>query len=98
MTTALVRTDCSSKKLAGGAFGTGLFQKVKEGYTKLAHDYEKGDELFIFGFSRGAYTARSVAGMVAACGLPTANFNDEAVETALTPIAIKTNAGNCWHS
>ena len=70
------------QKVAGGAFGTGLFQKIKEGYTKLAHDYEKGDEIFIFGFSRGAYTARSLAGMICACGLPTANFSNEVVDKA----------------
>ncbi len=70
------------QKLAGGALGAGLFQKIKDGYTKLAHAYEKGDEVFIFGFSRGAYTARSVAGMVAVCGLPTANFTDQMVELA----------------
>ena len=70
------------QKLTGGAFGTGLFQKVKEGYTKIAHDYEKGDEIYIFGFSRGAYTARSIAGMIGVCGLPTANFSDDAVNTA----------------
>jgi uncharacterized protein (DUF2235 family) len=68
--------------LTGGAFGLGLYQKIKDGYTKLAHAYEKGDEIFIFGFSRGAYTARSLAGMVAVCGLPTADFSDEVVETA----------------
>jgi uncharacterized protein (DUF2235 family) len=70
------------QKLAGGAFGLGLFQKIKDGYTKLAHDYEKGDDIFIFGFSRGAYTARGLAGMVAACGLPTADFTDEVVDVA----------------
>jgi uncharacterized protein (DUF2235 family) len=70
------------QKLAGGALGAGLFQKIKEGYTKIAHTYEKGDEVSIFGFSRGAYTARSLAGMIAVCGLPTANFTDEVVETA----------------
>jgi uncharacterized protein (DUF2235 family) len=70
------------QKLAGGALGAGLFQKIKDGYTKLAHVYEEGDEVFIFGFSRGAYTARSLAGMVAVCGLPTADFTDEVVETA----------------
>jgi uncharacterized protein (DUF2235 family) len=70
------------QKLAGGALGAGLFQKIKDGYTKLAHTYEKGDELFIFGFSRGAYTARSLAGMIAVCGLPTADFTDEVVDTA----------------
>lgn len=70
------------QKLAGGALGAGLFQKIKDGYTKLAHAYEKDDQLFIFGFSRGAYTARSLAGMVAVCGLPTENFTDETVDTA----------------
>jgi uncharacterized protein (DUF2235 family) len=70
------------QKLTGGAFGFGLYQKIKDGYTKIAHTYEKDDELYIFGFSRGAYTARSLAGMIAVCGLPTANFTDEMVETA----------------
>jgi len=59
------------EKLTGGAFGDGLFQKIKDGYTKIAHVYDGGDEIFIFGFSRGAYTARSLAGMIAICGLPT---------------------------
>jgi uncharacterized protein (DUF2235 family) len=70
------------QKLTGGAFGAGLFQKIKDGYTKIAHSYEEGDEVFLFGFSRGAYTARSLAGMIAVCGLPTANFSDEVVDTA----------------
>ena len=69
-------------KLVGGAFGTGLWQKIKDGYTKIAHVYEAGDSIFLFGFSRGAYTARSLAGMIAVCGLPTANFTDNLVETA----------------
>jgi uncharacterized protein (DUF2235 family) len=70
------------EKLAGGAFGAGLFQKIKDGYTKIAQVYEAGDEVFLFGFSRGAYTARCLAGMIAVCGLPTANFTDQIVETA----------------
>src|SRR5580658_598746 len=70
------------EKLAGGAFGAGLFQKIKDGYTKIAHTYEQGDEVFLFGFSRGAYTACCLAGMIAVCGLPTANFTDDVVESA----------------
>ena len=70
------------EKLLGGAFGTGLFQKIKDGYTKIAHAYEQGDQIYLFGFSRGAYTARSLAGMIAICGLPTANFSDDFVNTA----------------
>jgi uncharacterized protein (DUF2235 family) len=59
-------------RLLGGAVGEGLYKKIKDAYTKIAHTYEKDDELFIFGFSRGAFTARSLAGMIAGCGLPTA--------------------------
>ena len=71
-------------RLIGGAFGTGLWQKIKDGYTKIAHLYEQGDAIFLFGFSRGAYTARSLAGMIASCGLPTKNFTDSMVDTAFT--------------
>lgn len=70
------------EKLLGGAFGTGLFQKIKDGYTRIAHAYDAGDAVYLFGFSRGAYTARSLAGMIAVCGLPTADFDDQLVETA----------------
>ncbi len=69
-------------RAVGGAFGFGLWQKIKSAYTQLAHVYEAGDELFLFGFSRGAYTARSLSGMITACGLPTKNFTDDLVDTA----------------
>ena len=68
--------------LLGGAFGVGLFQKIKDGYTKIAQAYDAGDEIFLFGFSRGAYTARSLAGMIADCGLPTQNLDANLIETA----------------
>src|SRR5580704_11991612 len=70
------------EKLLGGAFGAGLFQKIKDGYTKIAHVYEAGDEIFLLGFSRGAYTARSLGGMIAICGLPTKTFDNSLVDTA----------------
>jgi uncharacterized protein (DUF2235 family) len=44
--------------------------------------YGQDDEIFIFGFSRGAYTARSLAGMIAICGLPTGDFDDDLVNAA----------------
>jgi uncharacterized protein (DUF2235 family) len=69
-------------KLLGGAFGEGLDQKIKEGYTRIAHLYSQGDELFLLGFSRGAYTARSLAGMIAVCGMPTQNVDDKQIELA----------------
>ncbi len=58
-------------RLLGGAFGFGLFHNVIACYRFLAQNYQPGDEIFIFGFSRGAYTARSVAGMLARVGLLT---------------------------
>lgn len=68
--------------VVGGAFGVGLQVKVKEGYASIAHIYEPGDKSYLFGFSRGAYTARSLAGMIAATGLPSANFSNDMVRTA----------------
>ena len=42
-----------------GAFGEGLSENVCEGYNFLVNNYEEGDEVYIFGFSHGAYTARA---------------------------------------
>lgn len=70
------------EKLLGGAIGEGLLQKVRDGYSTISSVYEDGDEIFIFGFSRGAYTARSLAGMIANCGLPTKNPDANLVNTA----------------
>ncbi|MFP5206264.1 MAG: DUF2235 domain-containing protein [Acidobacteriota bacterium] len=58
-------------KWLGGGLGAGLFQKIKDGYSAIAGHYQPGDLIFLFGFSRGAYTARSLAGMISICGLPT---------------------------
>ena len=69
-------------RILEGAFGEGLLQKIKDCYTKIAHVFEPGDEIFLFGFSRGAYTVRSLAGMIAACGLPTGSFTDDCVTQA----------------
>src|SRR5919107_1657068 len=58
-------------RVLGGAFGLGLFTNVLAGYRFLASNYEPGDEIFVFGFSRGAYTARSLGGMIGKVGLLT---------------------------
>jgi Uncharacterized alpha/beta hydrolase domain (DUF2235)/KAP family P-loop domain len=72
----------SIEKLTGDAVGEQLFAKVREGYTRIARAYQEGDQLFLFGFSRGAYTARSVAGMIAICGLPADYFDESKVSNA----------------
>ncbi|MEL6886501.1 MAG: DUF2235 domain-containing protein [Pseudomonadota bacterium] len=56
-------------RIFGGATGWGLGAKVKAAYTAIAEIYEEGDEIYLFGFSRGAFTARSVAGMIRKCGI-----------------------------
>jgi uncharacterized protein (DUF2235 family) len=58
-------------RILGGWLGAGVFSNVRAAYRFLALNYEDGDEVFLFGFSRGAYTARSVAGMIGAIGLLT---------------------------
>lgn len=55
--------------VSGGAFGVGLEINVREAYNWLVRHYEPGDRIFLFGFSRGAYTARSLAGFITHCGL-----------------------------
>ncbi len=56
-------------KLTGGAFGNGLEQNIADGYHFLMHNYAEGDEIFLFGVSRGAYTVRSLAGHIHKCGI-----------------------------
>ncbi len=56
-------------RFTGGAFGAGLSENVRSGYRWLMENYDPGDEIFLFGFSRGAFTARSLAGIIARCGL-----------------------------
>lgn len=56
-------------RIIGGAFGAGLSRNVLDAYKWLLKEYDDGDEIYLFGFSRGAYTARSIAGLIAKCGL-----------------------------
>lgn len=58
-------------KYTGGAFGWGMDARLQAAYRLIAERYEEGDRLFLFGFSRGAYMARSLAGLIRNCGLPT---------------------------
>jgi uncharacterized protein (DUF2235 family) len=53
----------------GGMLGYGLNEEIIRAYEWLIENYNPGDELFIFGFSRGAYTARSLSGLIGKCGL-----------------------------
>lgn len=56
-------------RLAGGAFGAGIDRKIEGAYRFLCLNYAPGDEVYLFGFSRGAYTVRSLAGLIYNSGL-----------------------------
>lgn len=56
-------------KFIGGIFGWGISENIKDGYKFLCSNYENGDEIYLFGFSRGAFTARSLAGLIHNMGI-----------------------------
>jgi uncharacterized protein (DUF2235 family) len=58
----------------GGAFGAGLDQHILDGYRFLVETHDDDDEVYVLGFSRGAYTARSLVGMIRNCGLVRPSF------------------------
>jgi len=56
-------------RISGGAFGRGLDRHIQDVYRFLVHNYARHDQIFLIGFSRGAYTARSTAGFIRNCGI-----------------------------
>lgn len=65
----MVYYDIGVNGFVGGTFGKGLSDNIRDAYQWLVEHYELDDEIFIFGFSRGAYTARSLAGLIAKYGI-----------------------------
>ncbi len=55
--------------VTGGLFGRGLSENIQQAYSWLCGKQAPGDAIFVFGFSRGAYSARSLVGLVRKCGL-----------------------------
>ena len=80
------------ERIRGGAFGFGLSRDVCDTYRFLVQNYEPGDELFFFGFSRGAFTARSTVGLVRNAGILRQEHVDRVSEAyALYRSRTKTN-------
>lgn len=67
--TATNRLSKTWSMLMGLAFGAGLLSNVGDAYRYLMDNYQEGDQVFLFGFSRGAYTARALAGVLHMFGL-----------------------------
>ena len=57
--------------LYGGGTGAGLSENIREAYAFIVNNYKTTDEIFLMGFSRGAFTARSIVGLIACVGLLT---------------------------
>ncbi len=78
--------DYKLLKAVGGAMGYGLSRNIRQLYTSLVRSYNPGDQIFLFGFSRGAYTVRSLAGFIHHCGIlrrnsyPTRRHVETAIE------------------
>lgn len=53
----------------GGSTGLGIDRNIQDAYKFLMWSYEHGDDLYLYGFSRGAYTVRSLAGLICNCGI-----------------------------
>lgn len=56
-------------KVVEGAFGTGISETILNGYAEIVRQYRPGDRIYLVGFSRGAYAARCIAGVISHCGL-----------------------------
>lgn len=69
-------------KMWGGVSGRGLFGNMRQAYMWLLEHFQPGDRLFLFGFSRGAFTVRSLAGMLQVCGIPELAGDSSLVEIA----------------
>ena len=64
----------------GGAFGVGLEETIFNAYLQLVLNYEDGDEIYIFGFSRGAFAARRLSGLINSAGIVSRMFAEKALE------------------
>ncbi len=81
--------------LAGQAAGFGMEENILNGYKYIIHNYQKGDRIYIFGFSRGAHTARALAGLVSYAGIPKiSNDQDISVWDDLNPLVSGYSFGN----
>jgi uncharacterized protein (DUF2235 family) len=69
--TALTAPRRFVEKLLGSVTGNGIVRNIADCYAFIINHYEPGDRVFLVGFSRGAYTVRSLANLLMLCGVPT---------------------------
>ena len=88
-----VGTD-PGEKVSGGAFGWGLFDQIKNAYRALREQFTPGDRIYVFGFSRGAFSARSLAGMILRCGVVRKDIDDVNVPGLVADLLSTQQDGN----
>ena len=75
--------------LSAGATGSGIHKNIMDGYRYIIQNYDPGDKIFLFGFSRGAYTVRALCGLINNCGIlkrPDARLIVEAWKVYKSPL------------
>lgn len=86
----------SSTPLTGGALGYGMKSRILEGYMFLARYYNPGDQIYIFGFSRGAFQARALAGIISYNGLPKFTKGNKTESHKELLKLLRTQSENIW--
>jgi len=74
--------------IIAGISGNGIHKNILDGYRYIVQNYARGDRIFLFGFSRGAYTVRALSGLINNCGIvkrPDANLIQEAWDIYKSP-------------
>ncbi|PKC03007.1 hypothetical protein RhiirA5_363620, partial [Rhizophagus irregularis] len=69
--------------IVDGAMALSLDNKIKEGYRFIVDHYHPDDDIWLFGFSRGAYTARCIAGMLRNCGILNREINPDQIDKSV---------------
>jgi uncharacterized protein (DUF2235 family) len=77
--TAITAPGRFIQKLLASVEGRGIVHNIADCYEFIINHYEEGDRIFLFGFSRGAYTVRCVADLLRLCGIPTKTPNGQIV-------------------
>lgn len=67
-------------KILGSATGRGISRNISDCYNFIVDHWEPGDRIWLFGFSRGAYTARCIANVISLCGIPTSDGKDDPLQ------------------
>ncbi len=67
-------------KVAAGITGEGIQKNIQDGYRFIIQNYSPGDKIFLFGFSRGAYTVRALSGLIYNCGILKREFANQVAQ------------------